>query len=205
MPGRPCDFYVGPSMIPTLKPLDRLTMADYGARAIRPGDVVVFRSPTDGRRVTHRVVTSNAEGIITRGDNNDVRDPWRLTREMILGQVTSARRNGRWITIHGGPRGRMRATKIRFVRHGARTVFRLMQAAYRPLAKKNRLKLKLRKVFRIIYFQRPEGTEFHLLIGSRVVATQSPQKDRWLLNRPYSWFLSEKCLPAPPDPIKRGM
>ncbi len=197
---RPCDFYVGPSMHPTLKPLDRLNLIDYGARTVRSGDVIVFRSPMDGQRLTHRVTKSNAEGIMTRGDNNDRRDPWVLTPEEVQGQVVSARRNGRWVTIHGGLRGRIRAAEIRFMRHVIRMIYRPLRTMYRALTGNGRFRLKLpiRKIFRIISFQRQERTEFQLLIGSKVVAGQADEQGHWLLRRPYSWFLSEKCLPAPP-------
>ena len=200
---KPDDFYVGPSMYPTLKPLDRLKLIHYGARTVRAGDVVVFRPPVGGQRVTHRVVKSNAESIMTRGDNNPLNDPWTLTHEKILGQVVSARRNARWVTIHGGLRGRIRAVVMRSIRWVKRMIYRLTQAIYRTLIgnRNNRLKLKLpvQKIFRIVSFQRPKGIEFQLFIGSRLVARRPGENGQWRLRRPYTWFLDEESLPEPPS------
>ena len=196
---RPCDFYVGPSMLPTLRPLDRLKLIDYGKRPIRPGDVIVFRSPTDGRRLTHRVIRSKARKIVTRGDNNDRNDPWVLRPEEVQGQVVFARRNGRWIVIRGALEGRIRAAGIRFIRQNIRMVYRLTGGIYRKVTRNRgiRLKLPFRDIYRILSFQRPEGTEFQLLVGSLLVARRSEKSGRWRLYRPYAWFLDDKSLPEP--------
>jgi signal peptidase len=46
--------------------------------SLRRGDVVTFRPAGLPRDVTHRVVGSDARGLITRGDANAAADPWRL-------------------------------------------------------------------------------------------------------------------------------
>src|ERR1700723_2953564 len=58
----------GTSMLPTLRPGDRLLVARTGR--IRPGDVVVVHDPRLwSRLVCKRVVTADASHIVVRGDN----------------------------------------------------------------------------------------------------------------------------------------
>jgi nickel-type superoxide dismutase maturation protease len=66
---RPRRFVVsGPSMLPTLRPGDRLVVAK--TRKLRPGDIVVLRDPRSlSRLVCKRVVTAEPGHIVVRGDN----------------------------------------------------------------------------------------------------------------------------------------
>jgi signal peptidase len=62
------------------------------------GDTVAFRirdgEPGEGNVVIHRLVAGNeVDGFETQGDNRNYRDPWRPTRDDILGQ--------RWVMIPG--------------------------------------------------------------------------------------------------------
>jgi len=60
------------SMEPTLHPGDGYVLHPAGEP--RPGDVVTFRKPATGELVTHRVVAVTEEGLVTKGDANDVTD-----------------------------------------------------------------------------------------------------------------------------------
>lgn len=68
---RPRRFVVtGDSMLPTLRPGDRLLVARIG-RA-KQGDLVVVRDPrSSSRLVCKRVVSADARHIVVRGDNPD--------------------------------------------------------------------------------------------------------------------------------------
>jgi len=70
------------SMQPTFAPGDMIVVTPEPARDLRVGQVISYRIPVDGRPVeTHRVVRILARGdepiVQTRGDANDVDDPWR--------------------------------------------------------------------------------------------------------------------------------
>ncbi|UAJ81766.1 hypothetical protein IT072_20690 (plasmid) [Leifsonia sp. ZF2019] len=54
--------------------------------ALRAGDVITFRPPTNPNEVyTHRISTRTASELTTRGDLNPTTDPWRLTQADIIG------------------------------------------------------------------------------------------------------------------------
>lgn len=93
----PYQVYVmrGESMAPAL-PRGSLVLAwPVGASQVWPGDVIVFRSPLDGRTtITHRVLSVTLQGdgaaIQTRGDANPAPDPWTVRASDLRGRVVAA-------------------------------------------------------------------------------------------------------------------
>lgn len=64
---------------------------------ITVGDVLSFKPPTpSGKTYTHRVADITERGIITRGDINNVDDPWVITQEHIIGKVEKRIWAGGW-------------------------------------------------------------------------------------------------------------
>ncbi len=51
------------------------------------GDVVVYYSPDFGEYITHRVVETGEDFLITRGDANSVNDPTPVIGDMLYGKV----------------------------------------------------------------------------------------------------------------------
>jgi nickel-type superoxide dismutase maturation protease len=88
---RPRRFVVsGPSMLPTLRPGDRLLVARTGT--IRAGDLVIVRDPRSlSHLVCKRVVTADARHIVVRGDNPDLSTDSRafgpVPTEWVIGRV----------------------------------------------------------------------------------------------------------------------
>lgn len=74
VPGSPVQLsYVDSgSMEPTLHPGDGYLLVPAGE--VQSGDVITYRSARLGKRVTHRVVDVTSEGIVTKGDANEVTD-----------------------------------------------------------------------------------------------------------------------------------
>jgi signal peptidase len=97
----------GESMEPTLDSGDLVLVrqqSNYGN-----GDIVAFRPPrrTGGRSaaVIHRIVGgSPQEGFIMQGDNNEGKDPWRISEGDILGEMWfSAPAGGRFLGMLQSP------------------------------------------------------------------------------------------------------
>lgn len=193
-----CDYnYTGPSMNPTLKIGDGLTVIPYGDSSIRIGDVVVFHSPERERYIVHRVISVNSRGIRTKGDNNSRADSWILRPEDIVGRVISAQRKSKSITIYGGTRGRLLAPVLWTIKRINVTVSSIFRPIYHYLARTGIARKLLSRLIKtqILYFKRPDGTEMQLIMGRRVIGRYFPGKDQWLIKRPFRLFVDEKSLP----------
>jgi signal peptidase len=79
----------GQSMKPTLLPGDLAIVREQ--RSYHTGQVVAFRIPRGqtgaGERVIHRIVGSDEQGYITRGDNRTGDDNWRPTNTDVIGAL----------------------------------------------------------------------------------------------------------------------
>ena len=89
-------------MNPLLKDGDEMKVVPYKKNLIQVGDVVVFSMKPGKQNVVHRVLSIDASGIRTKGDNNPAVDSGLLDPEEILGLVCSVRRKGKNIRIYGG-------------------------------------------------------------------------------------------------------
>lgn len=136
-------FYAGGSMWPTFRPGDRLELEECDARALRPGEVVVFRGGNGGplraereaeaasRLVIHRVLSvTESNGSVrvrTQGDCSRFPDPeW--PGERLVGRVVEV------LPVRGKPR-RLRASRLLGWRLRKRlSVRRIARAIRRRLA-----------------------------------------------------------------------
>lgn len=189
--------YTGPSMNPTLKAGDGLSVIPYGNRKIRIGDVIVFRDPTRNHNVVHRIVAVDSQNIRTRGDNNTNIDPWVLRPDDIIGCVVSAQRKNKSTTIHGGTWGRIFAPAFWTIKKVDLAVSRILHPVYHRLAGSGFF-IKFIRFFpktHCLSFNRPGGTELQLLMGNRVIGRRLPEKDHWQITRPFRLFVDEDSLP----------
>ena len=193
--------YVGPSMNPTLRAGDGMTVIPYGDSKPRVGDVVVFRSSEPDHHIVHRVLSVDSQGIRTVGDNNDSVDPWVLTPDDIVGRVVSTRRKNKDITIHGGTRGRLTLPALRTIKRANLTVSRILHPAYHWLARSGIIRRALSPLIKTqtLYFKRPNGVEIQILMGQRVVARRPPDWDSWQIPRPFRLLIDETALPEVPE------
>ncbi|MEO6866658.1 MAG: signal peptidase I [Gaiellales bacterium] len=79
------DIIIGQSMEPTIPLYSVIVVDPIDPDNIRVGDVITYQEPDrPERKVTHRVaeIVTNSRGgptFLTKGDNNDVRDPYEVT------------------------------------------------------------------------------------------------------------------------------
>lgn len=192
-------IYKGPSMNPTLKNLDILTVVPYGDRKARRGDVITYKVPDSEISVTHRIISVDDKGIRTLGDNNDLPDDYVLQHKDIIGRVEYAKRKNRKIRICGGPIGLVYAKVIRTIRWLKKIIIRILKL-FRPiyrffhrsgfLAKfiANRAKL------RTIYYKKENFIEIHLFMGNFYVGRLNEKCPDWNIRLPFRLFISEKDL-----------
>jgi hypothetical protein len=192
--------YTGPSMYPTFLAGDVLQVIPTDKFDLEPGDIIVFRSPKDGRsKVVHRVV-SNAidDGIRTRGDNNLEIDTFPVTKKDIFGRVVAATRNGRQFRVQGGNRG-LRYARIRWIIKKLETIgLHFLRPVYHRLCRSRLLKAAASNLLktRVVAFNRSDGTELQLIAGQQIVGRKPPGSSKWWIRRPYRLFIDESTLPG---------
>ena len=189
--------YSGPSMNPTLKAGDILSVMPYEGSETRIGDVVVFQPPDEQHYVVHRVAAFDlGGGIKTRGDNNSHADSYVLSMDSIIGQVVSIKRGREEIHVCGGRKGRIYAN----IRWAAKLLDRLaskiLHPAYHYLARKGIFRKVLSPFVkpRLLRFQRTHGVEMQILLGRWVVGRRLAGQNHWRIRRPFKLFIDEALL-----------
>ena len=189
--------YVGPSMMPTLRPGDQLQFDVDDQQQIRRGDVIVFVPPGGDSKIVHRVISVNSGGIRTRGDNCGHEDDWVLSPEHILGRVVSLQRGNRRLRIFGGLLGHSFAVAIRTTKSITSNLTSLLRPFYQRLARAGVFRRWLPSWMRprVISFSREAGTELQLVMGRRVIGKWLEGKSGWNIRRPFRLFVDEAALP----------
>ena len=188
----------GPSMIPTLRPLDLLEVLPYRVRPVQVGDVVAFLPPGKVVHVVHRVVRVGPEGIRTLGDNNLFEDPMDLEPEDLTGHVIAAWRGQRRRKVYGGSVGRLNAIAVRISRRLDRSISRILGPVYRALARQGILKAVLPRSLRprVVRFGNPVHSSMMLLFLGRAIGRYDSDRQRWVIRRPFKLFVEEGLLPG---------
>ena len=90
------------SMSPTIAPKSAVIVEEHHYHV---GQVVTFTE--DGQTVTHRLISINAQGMITtKGDANATADPWHVSKSQIVGGVvTTMPEVGYWLEYLKSPLG----------------------------------------------------------------------------------------------------
>jgi hypothetical protein len=194
----------GPSMIPTLRPLDLLEVLPYGERAVQVGDVVAFLPAGKKMQVVHRVVEVGSEGIRTLGDNNLYEDVVDLGPEDLTGRVIAAWRGKKCRKVYGGPAGRLIARSVRITRQLDRSISWILRPIYHALARQSVLRAVLPRSLRprVVRFGNPEQPSIMLLFFGRVIGRYDVDLRRWVIRRPFKLFVDESVLPRTADSIQ---
>jgi signal peptidase len=192
-------MYTGPSMNPTLRQGDLLTVVPYEGRAVQRGDVIYFDPPGGERKVVHRVVRVTPQGVRTRGDNNSADDPYLLQASDIIGQVVAAQRGSRRRLIAGGWRGQFVMHWNRPRRLAFRLSARLLHGVYHGLAETGVFRRLLPPGLRprLVTFEARHQKYLKLMMGGRVVGQYDTRQEQWHIQRPFRLFVDESTLPRP--------
>lgn len=190
----------GPSMAPTLSPGDVIVVAPYGVRRVRRGDLIVFRLPDSGRLIVHRVASVGKSGLIVRGDNNSLPDPWSPETGDILGRVVGRVRNREVRGLAGGTAGDLSGRAFRLMSAARQALFRLIRPAYRWAADRGaaRFLSSFLPKSRLIAVERPAGIELLLVAGGRVIARKPAGGGTWHVRQPFKLLVDIRALPAGP-------
>ena len=192
--------YTGPSMNPTLRAGDTLHVRPYEGRDIRPGDVIVFRHPENGRRFAHRVISVDARGIRTQADRHRKADRFVLTPDHIIGRVIAVKRGSSQRSVWGGPVGRLVGTTLEIINTVKAAIAHLLYPLYERASKSGIVRrwIRGRLKIRVVSFERPGGKDLQLLLGHRLIGRRLPTKSHWHIRRPFRLFVDEASLPESP-------
>jgi signal peptidase len=100
------DIIIGQSMEPTIPLYSVIVVEPIDPADIRRGDVITYQQPDiPDRKVTHRVqaIERGEDGtptFITKGDNNEVRDPYEVTYAETGYRVRTHVPHVGWLMIH---------------------------------------------------------------------------------------------------------
>jgi hypothetical protein len=191
--------YQGPSMYPTLREPDLMEVVGYKDRAIRAGDVVLFRQRATGRQVVHRVVAVTRDGLRTRGDNNSLEDCPRVAFDHVVGQVVGAWRGARHRRIAGGVFGGLYGVWAGRVHRGDRWLADRFRWLYRALSYRGWLVRMLPASWRptVVWFRVDEVRLPRVIWRGRDIAHYERKWQRWHIERPYRFLINERELPVP--------
>ncbi len=182
-------------MNPTLRAPDILHIVPYKAGKIRAGDIILFIHPDGGQAIVHRVVSIDAGGIRTRGDNNNLVDPYLVEPSWIIGRVVSAQRGKRSRRIYGGIAGRT-IGRIMNVRSFIDRRLYIKPANPGPsLLKKLGAWLLSHIPTRIVRFSTMQGWELQMHLGRHLIGRLPAGQGHWVIRRPFRPFVDEAALP----------
>lgn len=185
-------------MTPTIGRSDFLYVSSCDGRKVRPGDVVVFKSAGQSLPTVHRVLSQDAFGIKTVGDNNDRVDPECLDPGDIIGRVDYLRRGPKLKRVRGGRLGSLMGRVMRLRRLLDCGLSRIGHPTYEWLI---RYKIFQRWPFgpirtKVVCFTRCDAQELRLLWGTRLVGWFAPESGTWVIKRPYRLFIDQSSLPV---------
>jgi signal peptidase len=96
------------SMTPTIRVGDEVIEQRIATLRAKIGDIVTFKSPDDGKILTHRVVQMRVHGssvaFMTRGDANSGFEQWAIPEQGTIGKVVARIPKLGYITNRAGSR-----------------------------------------------------------------------------------------------------
>lgn len=190
--------YTGPSMNPTLREPDLLTVMPY-AGSVRTGDVIYYQCPEKACPVVHRVTRVTAAGIRTRGDNNRQEDPGPVQPEAVMGRVVSARRAKRQRRVAGGTPGKLIAAGCRLRLVAAPFLLSPLRFIDKKLAETGLVQKILPPGFRprVFVFTTRQQSFFKLILKDRVIGHYDWLRETWQIRRPFHLLIDPARLPCP--------
>ena len=185
---------VCPSMYPTLKSGDGLTLYTYTSfDEVCIGDIIIYPHPEKPFDVVHRIIKKYDNSVITRGDNNNKIDPYFIKFEDIIGKVISAKRETRLISLLSGRRGYLLHRLL---------IFKKFTIPYftRPLSFISNLLTKSR-IFNfchslldldVVHIQTEGNHKYILRYKNKAIGKKSIDTDnQWKIKFPYKLFINK--------------
>jgi len=191
--------YTGQSMYPTFRDHDIVIWSAPENRRLRRGDVVLFRSPNDGRWIVHRIYDVSGTALTTRGDANRSVDEKVIAIDTVEGRVIAVERAGRRIRVPGGWIGHWSGVFLRKYQRWRCLLRHILWCLCRPLTPRSTLQRLFSPLIRVrvVEFKKMDGTELQLFFGRRRIGLLRSADQKWRLSPPFSLILDPDSLPCP--------
>jgi hypothetical protein len=157
---------------------------------IAPGDVIVFPDQKSSDfQVVHRVISTTADGLVTRGDNNLRSDPLLVSPEKVIGRVEKTNFQGKIRQVSGGWRGLFRARILRMTLKVKRFLRRGLSRPYQWLKHSGIVAKIWRPEIEKIHFETQDGPLVKYMHKGKTVASCWTDSNRWWFRRPYDFVI----------------
>ena len=194
--------YIGPSMQPLFRPGDGIVVdLDVEFSALIAGDIICFPKPDEPTiTVVHRIIGFNANGAITRGDNNSEIDPYTIISEMKPQLVVKLKRGSKTIRVANGRIGMCVHRKNLITRQFRRNLFPIARNLCLLIANLGvlyRLKLYDNKLT-FNTFKRDQREDKLLMLNKRRIGHRDVDGS-WHIRFPWRFFINpnkidENCI-----------
>jgi hypothetical protein len=179
-------IYNGPSMKPTFQ-TGQLLYVRPNVQDVQPGDVLVYKQ--NNGHVVHRVISTNASGYITRGDNNRLKDAAPISPDQVIGRVELAEGEGAIHRIAGGRHGLWSAQRHWAGMHLSLWLRIVFGWPYRLIKKKRLLRGLWHPKVVTICLQTESGVLYKYLYHNKTIGTWNPQSGIFHCRRPFDLIL----------------
>ena len=197
--GKTSFLYIGNSMSPTFRHLDKLIIEPCPISNLRVGDVIVYSLSGQSQRIVHRVVKIGSSSVQTQGDNLNNPDPNLVTDNELCGRVHSVVRGSKNLRIKGGILGHTiavtRHTRKSIIR---KTFFRPARLLYKTTMRSGLLcKLfPLHRFTRVLILPKKDDVELQLQIGKSSIGRLLCGSDEWQIREPFRILIDVSQLPS---------
>jgi hypothetical protein len=174
-------------MKPTLLPGDNIITEEISIDKLCYGDVIVYDNPENIRlNIIHRIIGCDSEGLITRGDNNSMIDPYRVRAEHRPLKVVAFERNSQRLPIPKYSKYKIFQKKYKLLRR------KILYPTYAFIAD-SQIFYPLGKMFNteLREFKRPKGVELQLFLGKRRIGIFDSEAEKWQIRFPWKLFIKD--------------
>ena len=160
--------------------------------SIRPGDVIVYTSPSFPQsRTIHRVKRITSGGFVTQGDNSPHPDPQPVTGETLHGRVICIERHGTRRRISGGRRGQLHASSLHTLRRIRFLLSPISHPVYAVLGGWIIMLFRWAPNVQRIRISTDSGAVLKYVHREKTVAYWRQQTDEWDCLKPYDLVLEK--------------
>lgn len=160
--------------------------------SILTGDIIVYAEQAhDDLKTIHRVVSISPKELITQGDNCPNPDSHPVTKQHLIGKVSTVDRKGKPRQIAGGATGLRHATKLRTIKQFKTLLYPILHPPYLFIGKIIVKHLNWQPKIHQIQIKSSSGTITKQIHNNKTIAHWNPRTKEWCCKKPYDLILKK--------------